>query len=147
MDEIIIFTPIILGSISTIFCKIDKNAGSNVSFRPKSYVFSIAWTILYLFIGLSWYYARRDIDNQQLIDVFYTLLNLSLCLWIYVYGCEKNKTNGIYAIVLSIILAMMCYTIATPIISKMLIVPLLGWLFLATLINIFEVEMSKSNLP
>ena len=140
MDEIIIFTPTILGALSTIFCKIGKDAGINVSFRPKSYVFSIAWTILYLFIGLSWYYARKDVDQQNLIDSFYILLNLSLCLWIYVYGCEKEKKNGIYVIVVSIIFAILCYTIAPPIISKILLVPLIGWLFLATLINVFEVE-------
>ena len=75
----------------------------------------------------------------------YLSLNLILCLWLYVYSCRKDKKNAIYVIVLSIIFAMFCYTVCENVLGKLAIVPLIGWLFLATLINIFEVETIKDD--
>ena len=45
--------PLILGfSMNAIpQCKMNKNAGSVVKFRPPSYMFGIVWTILYILFG------------------------------------------------------------------------------------------------
>jgi tryptophan-rich sensory protein len=62
-----------------------------------------------------------------------------LSLWIFVYSCKNNKKDGLYIIIISIIFAMLSYTVA-PLNSKLMIVPLIGWLFFATLLNAFELK-------
>jgi translocator protein len=141
MSQIIQYIPIIipglLGFISAMFCNVKKDSGVNVSFRPPAIVFSIVWPILYILLGLSWFYSRKD--NRMLSDIFYILLTLSLCLWIFVYSCKNDKKAGVYVIVISIIFALLSYTVA-PLNSKLMIIPLIGWLFFATLLNAFEVK-------
>jgi len=136
-----ILLPSILGYGTAMFCNVGKDSGVIVKFRPPPAVFSTVWITLYILLGFSWYFARKDnLINQQLIDNMYMILNIMLCLWIYVYSCRKDKINGIYVLVLSIIFSAMCYTVSENMMSKLMIVPLMGWLLLATLLNIFEVE-------
>lgn len=133
-----IIIPALFGYGIAMLCKVNKNSGSSVIFRPPAIVFSLVWPILYLFLGLSWYYARKD--NNILIDIFYSILVILLCGWVFTYSCINNKKLGIYMIVLSIIFASLCYTLTDNKTSKLLIVPLIGWLFFATLLNVFEVQ-------
>jgi len=134
-----IFIPSILGTIFALSCNVSKSSGSTVNIRPEPIVFGIAWFILYILIGLSWYFARNANDNYLLVDVFYIILNIALCSWIIVYSCTENKKGGVYVLVIGIICTVWCYTLGNTL-SKMLITPLLGWLFLATLINVLEVS-------
>jgi tryptophan-rich sensory protein len=133
-----------MGYTSALFCGVNKDSGKIVKFRPPPIVFSIVWPILYLLLGISWFLAREQ-PNSILVDTMYLSLNLILCLWLYVYSCRKDKKNAIYVIVLSIIFAMFCYTVCENVLGKLAIVPLIGWLYLATLINIFEVETIKDK--
>ena len=149
MENLIKYLPILIPSImgytSAIVCMVGQDSGKIVKFRPPPAAFSVVWSVLYLLLGISWYLARQQplLENYQgfnVADVLYLTLNIILCLWVYVYSCRGDKKNGIYVIVLSIIFAMMCYTICGDIRGKLAIVPLMGWLFLATLLNVFEVE-------
>ncbi len=130
-----------MGYTSALFCGVNKDSGKIVKFRPPPIVFSIVWPILYLLLGISWFLARK----QLIVDIMYLSLNLILCLWLYVYSCRKDKKNAIYVIVLSMVFALFCYTVCEDVLGKLAIVPLIGWLFLATLINIFEVETIKDE--
>uniref|UniRef100_A0A6C0I1C8 TspO/MBR family protein n=1 Tax=viral metagenome TaxID=1070528 RepID=A0A6C0I1C8_9ZZZZ len=145
MDYVTIFIPILMGFSSAMLCNVGEDSGNIVKFRPPAIVFSIVWTILYLLIGISWYFARQKpllniFSKINIVDVMYVLLNIILCLWVYLYSCKGDKKNAIYIIVLSMIFTMFCYTLSGHIGGKLAIVPLMGWLFLATLLNIFEVE-------
>jgi tryptophan-rich sensory protein len=133
-----------MGYTFALFCGVNKDSGKIVKFRPPPIVFSIVWPILYLLLGISWLLARNQ-PNSIFVDAIYLSLNLILCLWLYVYSCRKDKKNAIYVIVLSIIFAMFCYTVCENVLGKLAIVPLIGWLYLATLINIFEVETIKDK--
>lgn len=139
MTYLLILIPSIMGYTSAVFCGVNKDSGKIVKFRPPPIVFSIVWPILYLLLGISWFLANEK-SNSILVDAMYLSLNLILCLWLYVYSCRKDKKNAIYVIVLSMIFAMFCYTVCDNMLGKLAIVPLIGWLYLATLINIFEVE-------
>ena len=141
LDYLIILIPSILGYGTSMLCNVQKDAGSTVNFRPPPIAFSIVWPILYILLGFSWFYSRKV--NRELSDIFYTLLNLVLISWIIVYSCQNNKKYGIYVLILSFIFAMCCYTLG-DIKSKLMIVPLLGWIMFATLLNIFEVQENKS---
>jgi benzodiazapine receptor len=138
LSLLIILLPSLFGYISALFCKVRNTSGSSVSFRPKSPVFSIAWIILYILLGLSWYYVLEENINTLNI-VSYLILNIFLCLWLYFYACKNEKINAIYILVICFTLSIFCYTLGN-LKSKLLITPLIGWLFFATLINVAEVQ-------
>jgi tryptophan-rich sensory protein len=142
LDYLIIILPSIIGFGSSMICNVQKDAGSTVSFRPPPFVFSIVWPILYILLGFSWYYCRKI--NKKVADVFYLILNLTLALWIFVYSCKNNKKYAIYVLLLAFIFAMCCYTLGDTK-SKLMIVPLIGWILFATLLNIFEVQNISSQ--
>lgn len=136
--QLIIIVPAIIGYLSGYTCKIQETSGESVKFRPPPKVFGIAWTILYILLGLSWYYALKSSLNIIIVMIFYILLNIALCSWIYLYSCKKDKITAIYGLAVSFTFALMCYTLGNTT-SKLCIVPLIGWLFFATLINVGEI--------
>ena len=143
---IILLLPSIFGGLFSYLCDVKKTSGSTVNIRPDPKIFGIVWPILYLLLGLSWNYARNvTVKNDGISpDILYTILNMFLCLWIYVYSCQERKKEGVYVLILCIIAGLSCFTVGN-ITSKLLITPLLGWLYLATLLNAFEVEKLNSN--
>ena len=138
LSLIIILFPSIIGYTSGMLCNVKKSSGSNVNFRPDPKVFGIAWAIRYILLGFSFWFAVNSL-NPLLSIAFYILLNLALCSWLYFYSCKNKKIIGIYALIISIMFALMCYTVGNTV-SKLLIVPLICWLLFATLINVKEVE-------
>ena len=134
-EYIPIFVPSLLGYGTAMFFKIGNQAGENVSFRPPAIVFSIVWPILYILLGLSWYFSRQK--KPLLSDIFYISLIIFLSMWIVVYS--NNKKNAIYILLLSIVFALLSYTVA-DLKGKLLITPLIVWLIFATILNIFEVQ-------
>jgi benzodiazapine receptor len=142
LEYLPIIIPAIMGYGTSMICNVQKQSGGSVNFRPSPIVFSIVWPILYILLGLSWFYSRKI--NQTLSDVFYILLNIALVLWIFVYSCNDNKKYGIYVLILSFVFVLCCSFLG-DIKSKLLIAPLIGWILFATLLNIFEVQNMKIN--
>ena len=124
-------------------CKMNKNAGSVVKFRPPSYMFGIVWTILYILFGISWIITISKNKNKLLIDLLYSLVTILLTLWIVVYSCLKNKKGGVYVLFGTICSVILCMNIS-PLESRMMLSLLLTWLLLASLLNTFEVQTEKS---
>jgi len=141
-----IFIPAIAGFGTAMICNVGKDAGSVVAFRPPSWVFSVAWIILYALFGLSWYFARKDANdkNQKLyVDIANIVLVCVISLWIVIYACGKNKKGGVYVLGISILASLIAYTIASTTLSKILICPLVAWLIFAMFLNTFEVQKLK----
>ena len=135
-EIVILLLPLILGYLTSNFCRMDKSSGENVKFRPEPVVFGIAWPILYLCLGYSWILARR---TDKKADLFYGATTALLALWLIVYGCQKNKKGGVYVLIASFTSLLANYTIGTQK-SKLFLTPLIGWILLATLMNVFEVS-------
>ena len=133
-----IIIPALLGYGTAMFCGVQNTSGVVVSIRPPPIVFSIVWPILYIMLGVSWYYSRKI--KTLLTDIFYGSLVFLLSLWIIIYACENNKLGGVYILILSIVFSLLSYTVG-DLTSKLLIVPLIGWLLFATLLNVFEVQL------
>ena len=91
-------------------------------------------------MGISLYYSNLSTVSKEFIYISYIILNISLCSWIYLYSCKNDKINAIYSLVVSLIFVIICCILNNNIISQCLLVPLIGWLFLATLINVVEVQ-------
>ena len=119
-------------------CKISRNSGNIVKFRPPSFVFGIVWPILYILLGLSWILASKKI-NRIYVDIIFALLSVSLMLWTVVYSCLSNKKGGVYVLLLNI-LVLTIIIMLVPLKSQLMLVPLLIWLLFALLLNIFEVQ-------
>ena len=141
-----IFIPAIAGFGTAMICNVGKDAGSVVAFRPPSWVFSVAWIIVYALFGLSWYFARKDANdkNQKLyVDIANIVLVCVISLWIVIYACGKNKKGGVYVLGISILASLIAYTVASTTLSKILICPLVAWLIFAMFLNTFEVQKLK----
>jgi len=141
---ILICLPALTGYLTAMFCKVGSDSGSNVSFRPPPIVFSIVWPILYLFLGISWVLARNY--NRYIADIAYIIIILLLNMWIYVYSCQKDKKSAISVIALSFIATLLTCIFLGTFLSKLLILPLVLWLFFATILNIFEVTNKQLEL-
>ena len=141
LEYITILIPSLLGYGTAMFCKINKNSGSNVSITPPPIVFSIVWSVLYIMLGFSWYFSRQN--EKELSDLFYGFLIIFLSLWIIIYSCKQNKKLAVYVLLLSFTFSLLSYTVGN-LESKLLIVPLIGWLLFATLLNILEVQLLSS---
>jgi len=78
---IIIFIPIIFGFISGRIGNVDDwyiKKLKKPMFNPPSYVFPIAWTILYILIGVSYYYGLyKKSFIYWIIPTIHLLLNFS----------------------------------------------------------------------
>lgn len=140
-DVIYFVIPSIICYTVTAFCKIGKNAGRDVKFRPPPQAFGIIWPILFILFGLSWAIAMRNCQNQILCFTTYMLATISLALWIYIYGCKKSIKGGAWVLVLSISLILMCFAQGNYV-SKVLLTPLIAWCLFAQLMNTTEVQNS-----
>jgi len=126
-------------------CRMTKNAGSIVKFRPPSAAFGIIWPILYILFSFSWIIASDSsniLDSQLTVDILYIIITLLLTLWIVVYSCLKNKKGGIYIIATCIGCIILIMNIVN-VYSRLLLTPLITWLSLALLLNVFEVQLIK----
>ncbi len=136
MSFYLILLPGLLGGITSFFCKVSEKSGQNVSIRPAPIVFGFVWFILYLLLGYSWFLE----SNNKLAFVFYSILNVLLCLWIVFYSCLNKPVSAVYILVLSMLFTLLAYTSAKNLISKLTILPLLAWLILAYSLNVIEIE-------
>jgi len=131
-DLIYLLLPLASGFGVGMICKTTAKAGSTVKFRPPGWVFGVAWTILYLLLGISWM-------NSKQYSIIYMLLILTLCSWQIVYSCAKNKNLALAIIVAALGMCLLTYT-AVGKTSKYLLVPLFIWLMFALLLSVFELQ-------
>ena len=99
--------------------------------QPPSYVFKIVWPILYLLLGFSWNNARSNVE----LEILHGLCTLLLAMWIVIFSCMNNKKMGIYIIALSLATLVCCISMHNHKLSKIALIPLLAWLFVAFQLN------------
>ena len=136
-----------VGFLISTKCKM-SGSGTNVRFRPPSYLFGIVWPILYLLIGVSWITSS---DTQlftykkipiNINDILFVSLSLLLGLWIYVYSCMDHKLGSLYVMFI-IFLNLLCLMILISKTSQLLLAPLCVWLLYATFILTTDIQLSK----
>lgn len=134
-----LFLPIIIGGIVGIIIKnyIDYSLIEKPPLSPPKLVFPIAWSILYLLIGISYYLYRKKDYNKQTIKLYYTGL-LFNALWSIIFFVLKLRLISIIWIIALVILTILLFISYKKQnkISAYLLIPYLIWLIYATYINI-----------
>jgi tryptophan-rich sensory protein len=106
-----------------------NNLVSNLKIQPPSIIFSMIWPLIYLLIWLS--------SNEYELNYYYYLLLLSFFLWPLSYVCYNYKLFAIFAILISLSLALVILTTKSPYIA-----PVIAWLIYALILNCFELQFS-----
>ena len=134
-----LFLPIIIGEIVGIIIKnyIDYSLIEKPPLSPPKLAFPIAWSILYLLIGISYYLYRKKDYNKQTIKLYYTGL-LFNALWSIIFFVLKLRLISIIWIIALVILTILLFISYKKQnkISAYLLIPYLIWLIYATYINI-----------
>ena len=134
-----IFFPTIIGGIVGIIIKnyIDYSTIEKPPLSPPKIAFPIAWSILYLLIGISYYLYRKKDYNKQTIKLYYTGL-LFNSLWSIIFFVLKLRLISIIWIIALVILTILLFISYKKQnkISAYLLIPYLIWLIYATYINI-----------
>ena len=134
-----IFFPIIIGGIVGLIIKdyIDYSFLERPLLSPPKLAFPIAWSILYLLIGISYYLYRKKDYNKQTIKLYYTGL-LFNSLWSIIFFVLKLRLISIIWIIALVILTILLFISYKKQnkISAYLLIPYLIWLIYATYINI-----------
>ena len=143
LNLLVIPIPMIIGFATAFNCRPGKDAGSNVAFRPPSWVFSTIWPILYLLFGLGWYFSLKKSGNITLVHIMNIALTVLLALWLVVYGCGKDKKGAAFVLLACIATALMVFAVNSTV-GKLLVAPLVAWLIFALLLNTQEVTNESS---
>lgn len=134
-----LFLPLVGGGIVGFIMKdaIDYNTLNKPLLSPPSIVFPIAWTIIYLLIGIAYLIYRKNNNNKETIRIYYIQLFLNF-LWSIIFFNLKWRLFSIIWIILlivTVIILMKKFKIEEKI-SYYLFIPYLLWLLFATYLNI-----------
>ena len=134
-----IFSPLILGSLVGFIIKdfMDYSSLNQPPFAPPGIVFPIAWTALYLLMGISYYFYRKTDKNSTLIILYYIQLFLNLT-WTFIFFVFKMRFLAIVWILVIILLVFYLikqfWNIKKE--SAYLLIPYLLWLLFAMYLTI-----------
>lgn len=105
---------------------------------PPSIIFPIVWTILYILMGISYFIATKDNENNKELDQIYLLQLFVNFLWPIIFFVLGMYFTAFLWIILLLILVivMIKELLKANKISGYLQIPYLIWLIFATYLNI-----------
>lgn len=134
-----LFLPLVGGGVVGFIMKdaIDYSSLNKPLLSPPSIVFPIAWTIIYLLIGIAYLIYQKNNNNKETIRIYYIQLFLNF-LWSIIFFNLKWRLFSIIWIILlivTVVILMKKFKIEEKI-SYYLFIPYLLWLLFATYLNI-----------
>ncbi len=135
-----LFTPLLMGGLVSFFIRnaIDYTSLVQPPLSPPKILFPIAWTILYLLIGLAYALYKRKNKDFTNTDILYYLQLLVNGMWSIIFFLLKWRFMAILwiicLIVLVIILIRQFYHQNKT--SAYLLIPYLLWILFACYLNI-----------
>ncbi len=134
-----LFFPIILGSLVGLLISgnIDYTTLSQPPFAPPKILFPIVWSILYLLMGISYFFYRKENDDSKTKIVYYSQLVINL-LWSIVFFLLKWRFFSVLWIILLdfFILYLIKLFWEQKKVSAYLNIPYLLWSLFATYLTI-----------
>ena len=105
---------------------------------PPSYIFPIIWTILYILMGISYFIATKDKENDKELNQIYILHLLVNFFWPIIFFVLRMYFTTFFWIILLLILviSMIKELLKNNKISGYLQIPYFIWLLFATYLNI-----------
>ena len=132
--------PIIVGAIVGLITSgyMDYRDMIKPPLSPPGIVFPIVWTILYILMGISYFLATKDNEDNKELDQIYLLQLLVNFLWpIIFFVLEMYFTAFLWIILLLIlVIVMIKELLKVNKISGYLQIPYLIWLLFATYLNL-----------
>ena len=132
--------PIVGGTLVGLIISGYMNYGDMVKppLSPPSYIFPIVWTILYILMGISYFIATKDKENDKELNQIYILQLLVNFFWPIIFFVLKMYFTAFFWIILLLILVIIMIKELLKInkISGYLQIPYLMWLLFATYLNI-----------
>ena len=136
-----IFFPLVIGGIVSIIIKnhIDYSILNKPPLSPPKLLFPIAWSIIYLLMGISYYLFRKDYpNNEDKITFLYYFQLFINALWSIIFFLFKWRFLAIIWILLLLALivwlTMLLYQKIK--ISSYLYIPYIIWVIFATYLTI-----------
>lgn len=134
-----IFLPLILGSLVGLLINssMDYANLNQPPLSPPGIVFPIAWSILYLLMGIGYYLYRQDYKDNKTIVLYYLNLFFNLT-WTFIFFVFKLRGLSILWIIIliGIVLLLIKEFWQTKRASAHCFIPYLLWLIFATYLNI-----------
>ncbi len=137
----LLFTPLIGGSAVGFIIRnsIDFSSINKPPLAPPSIVFPIAWSTIYLLLGISYYLIKKDEfhTNKRLKVLYYTELIVNY-LWSIIFFIFKLRLfASAWIILLDILVILMIREmLKEKRISGLLNIPYLIWILFATYLTI-----------
>ena len=132
--------PIVGGALVGLIISGYMNYGDMVKppLSPPSYIFPIVWTILYILMGISYFIATKDNENDKELNQIYILQLLVNLFWPIIFFVLRMYFTAFFWIILLLILViiMIKELLKNNKISGCLQIPYLIWLLFATYLNI-----------
>lgn len=140
---IALLLPVIVGMISSALASKGMDAYSTMDkppLSPPAWVFPVAWTILYLMMGLASYYvavAEVNLRDQLLALMFYVLQLAMNFMWsIIFFNWEQYLFAFIWlAIMWGIVVLCVIRFYSISKVASLLMVPYVAWLTFAGYLN------------
>lgn len=127
-------SPLFLGFLIGFFTKPDKwyfNLNKPL-YNPPSYIFGIAWFILYILIGISYYIALDELSYEfWIIPIIHLLLNLLYTPLIFKFKRLLESSFIVLLTLITLIIVMILFYNYEKYISVILLIPYLLWLIFA----------------
>ncbi len=135
-----IFTPSVIGGIVALLIKNKINYDTLVKpiGAPPKLAFPIAWTIIYLLMGISYYlYKKNDLDDKDLNKLYYIQLFVN-ALWSIIFFIVRNYLlSSLWIILLDIlVLLMLLKFYQNKKVSCYLNIPYMIWILFASYLTI-----------
>ena len=105
---------------------------------PRKIIFPIAWTILYILMGISYYLFSKDNDTDDFNKIYYLQLFVNLLWPIIFFVFNMYFTAFFWLVLLMILVIIMIKELARgKKLAAYLQIPYLLWLFYAAYLNFF----------
>ncbi len=133
-----LFLPITIGSLIGFIIKdsIHYDALILPPFSPKSIVFPIVWSIIYLLIGIAYYFYRKRYCNSKAIIIYYVQLyvNFTWPILFFIYRCFMFSAIWIMILILFVLILIFLFYKSEKR-SFYAFLPYLIWLLFAFYLN------------
>lgn len=134
-----IFFPLLLGGIVGIFISnsIDYQDLVQPPLAPPSIIFPIAWTILYLLIGIAYFLFRKTSDDLKTRVIYYIQLFFNALWSIFFFVWKMRLFSIIWIMILLLLIIVLIYQFYQyKKLLAYLLIPYLLWVVFATYLNI-----------